>query len=102
MRTLYDDDLTPEERKNRIAYLRSLSDSERSHLATEMAEADRRRIIEELRESHPEYDDEQLRLALFERFYGKELVDLIGRDRRPLEERSPRIEELLRAQRNCA
>ncbi len=102
MRTLYDDDLTPEERKNRITYLRSLSECERSRLMAEVVEADRRRIIDELRESHPEYDEEQLRLAFFERLYGKELVDLIWRDRRPLEERSPRIEELLRAQRNCA
>lgn len=99
MPSLCDDDLTPVQRNERIAYLRSLSDEERSRMAMELTQAERCRIIEEIRSSHPGFDEEELRLALFERLYGKELVDLLWRDPRPVEQKAPRIEELVRNRR---
>jgi hypothetical protein len=56
-----------------FAVLRRMTDAQRGDLGVQMAEDLRTIARDSIRERHPEYDEEQLKLALFRLLLGDEL-----------------------------
>lgn len=74
-------DTTPEAMRVQIEVWRRMGGSRRLAMAMELTESVRRMALNGIRASHPEYSEEEARLALFERMHGKEFVDRIWRNR---------------------
>ena len=78
-------DTSPEAMRVQIEVWRRMTDSRRFAAAMELSENLRRMALAGIRASHPEYSEEEAKLALFERMHGKELVDRVWRRRSQLD-----------------
>lgn len=78
-------DTTPEAMRVQIEIWRRMTPKERLDAAMGLTESMRQLTMRGIRARHPEYSEEEVRLALFERIHGKELVDRIWRNRRSVE-----------------
>lgn len=74
-------DTTPEAWRVQIDVWRRMTPERRSLLAAELSENVRRTAMEGIRARHPEFSDEEVRLALYEQIHGKEVVDRVWRNR---------------------
>lgn len=77
-------DTTPEAMRVQIAVWRRMSDGQRLAAAMELTESVRRMALNGIRACHPEFSEEEAKLALFERMHGKAFVDRVWRHRLPV------------------
>ncbi len=74
---MLDRDTHPSAQAAQIAVLRRLGPERRVRIAASMSEDARRITLEGIRRRHPEYSEQEARMALFEHLWGAEMFQRV-------------------------
>lgn len=71
-------DMTIEEHRKRIEYLRSLTPAQRAEICFKLSDDARQKLIDGIKKQHPEFTKQQLIIEIIRRYYGEKLAQEVA------------------------
>jgi hypothetical protein len=71
-------DMTIEEHRKQIEYLRSLTPAQRAEISFKLSDEARQKLIDDIKKQHPEFTKQQLILEIIRRCYGEKLAQEVA------------------------